>query len=682
MGRGSVSLQAGLTLLGAVIVFGTVAAVWSLAVTRGVEIASDIQYDQMKFINLQVRAQILRFFQSVSRMVPSAQAAVALARRTRPDDPFAALAEQRLFFASLANGIPHFGTVVFGARQPPGYDSPASVCDAEFFALAKDMWTVRTRHTPEHSSPDHFYNVSDPAMGAIRELSGGACGRYGRAAFTWRAQLLPGEPPATGLSGATWNPSATYVAGMALFKVVFPAPSVDPDAFGALAIDVGSVHHTTEIFSAYLRAVRDAARAVDVVIAIFSGSGEVYGTSDSAQKVLIRGSDNAPKGVVMGNDEASVNQPVLTIGQRLLAGYCRTAVGGSNDATLRCKWPRSLSYEESGMVVTGSPIDDPKAAELNFFVVTIVSWSQIQATIDAFILKLGLLAAGIAFVFLPVAAALGRLLAGTVRQLQSCLQAISEMRGLREELAAAEKRANTSGLVVEELHSLRAMLHSVIESLAAYEEFLPAGLAPETELRTSAATWNPLTRFVEPCPPKGDVVIVFTEVSSSAALWEKAPRAMPKALLQHNAAVRDCLALHSGYEVKVVAESFMLAFPALAPAVAFCMAVQERLHALTWPRELLATHECKPSPGWNGLRVKMGLHRGPADAEYNPLTARVDYFGPTVNKTSRLCSHALPGTTAIDEEDLKLLQDADPPIFWKVSLGQQALKGVKRACTV
>jgi len=134
--------------------------------------------------------------------------------------------------------------------------------------------------------------------------------------------------------------------------------------------------------------------------------------------------------------------------------------------------------------------------------------------------------------------------------------------------------------------------------------------------------------------PTGEVTLVFTDVQSSCALWEAHPIQMREALFVHDAAMRQALADHAGFEVKTEGDAFMAAFADASDAAAFCFDVQETLRNLSWPPAIGAE---------GGLQVRMGFHRGRPHCEVNPVTHRMDYLGPMVNRAARIASCAHGG---------------------------------------
>ncbi|HEY9854947.1 MAG TPA: adenylate/guanylate cyclase domain-containing protein, partial [Stenomitos sp.] len=163
-------------------------------------------------------------------------------------------------------------------------------------------------------------------------------------------------------------------------------------------------------------------------------------------------------------------------------------------------------------------------------------------------------------------------------------------------------------------------------------------------------------------PPTGQVTLVFTDVQGSTSLWEQHTDAMRAALLQHNAELRQLLAETGGYEVKTEGDAFMLAFGDPVAAVRWCLAAQETLLGIDWPHALLShpdASEAQREDGsllFRGLRVRMGVHTGHPECRQDPVTGRMDYFGPMVNRAARISGAAHGGQIVLGAEAWKAVQ--------------------------
>lgn len=153
----------------------------------------------------------------------------------------------------------------------------------------------------------------------------------------------------------------------------------------------------------------------------------------------------------------------------------------------------------------------------------------------------------------------------------------------------------------------------------------------------------------EVAPPVGQVALVFSDIRNSTALWET-NNGMPSAWRQHNILVRRQLRSIGGYEVKNEGDAFMLSFQSVTSALLFCFQVQIQLLKENWPQEILESDEGKEvfdeQTGeliYRGLSVRMGIHWGWPVCEADPITRRMDYFGPMVNRASRVSSAAEGG---------------------------------------
>eukprot|EP00659_Diplonema_papillatum_P004726 gene4726-7260_t len=86
--------------------------------------------------------------------------------------------------------------------------------------------------------------------------------------------------------------------------------------------------------------------------------------------------------------------------------------------------------------------------------------------------------------------------------------------------------------------------------------------------------------------------------------------------------------------------------------------------------------------GWSGLRVRIGMHEGPVNLEYNSVMNRFDYFGPTVNVASRVEAVGVCGSVAVTDDVLNQVINGTIPHFdnpYLVYEGNTKLKGVSES---
>ncbi|KAJ8061725.1 hypothetical protein OCU04_009523 [Sclerotinia nivalis] len=162
--------------------------------------------------------------------------------------------------------------------------------------------------------------------------------------------------------------------------------------------------------------------------------------------------------------------------------------------------------------------------------------------------------------------------------------------------------------------------------------------------------------------PVGDIGIVFTDIKSSTALWETYPSAMRSAIKLHNEVMRRQLRIIGGYEVKTEGDAFMVSFPTATSALLWCFAVQAALLEVNWPAEVITSnmgHEVYDSNKnliFKGLSVRMGAHWGRPVCENDPVTRRMDYFGPMVNRTARISAVADGGQITVSADFISEIQ--------------------------
>ncbi|KAI8635378.1 protein phosphatase 2C [Xylariaceae sp. FL1651] len=156
--------------------------------------------------------------------------------------------------------------------------------------------------------------------------------------------------------------------------------------------------------------------------------------------------------------------------------------------------------------------------------------------------------------------------------------------------------------------------------------------------------------------------IVFTDIKNSTNLWEMYPDAMRSSIKLHNEVMRRQLRRIGGYEVKTEGDAFMVSFPTATSALLWCFSVQMQLLEVNWPSEVLNSLSCQEIYDkdklliFKGLSVRMGIHYGEPVAEIDPVTRRMDYFGPMVNKASRISAVADGGQIAVSADFISEIQ--------------------------
>ncbi|CDS05752.1 hypothetical protein LRAMOSA08280 [Lichtheimia ramosa] len=169
-------------------------------------------------------------------------------------------------------------------------------------------------------------------------------------------------------------------------------------------------------------------------------------------------------------------------------------------------------------------------------------------------------------------------------------------------------------------------------------------------------------------PPINQVALVFTDIKSSTALWDTQPENMRSAIKIHDAVMRRTLRSVGGYEVKTEGDAFMVCFQNITSALLWCFTVQLQLLEADWPVGILASEEGREIEKdgamlYRGLSVRMGIHWGTPVFERNPITSRMDYFGPVVNKASRICNAADGGQICVSSDVVAALRHLCPTML-------------------
>eukprot|EP00993_Chasmostoma_nieuportense_P004165 NODE_484_length_2169_cov_28.356024_g448_i0.p1 GENE.NODE_484_length_2169_cov_28.356024_g448_i0~~NODE_484_length_2169_cov_28.356024_g448_i0.p1 ORF type:complete len:509 (+),score=145.54 NODE_484_length_2169_cov_28.356024_g448_i0:54-1580(+) len=216
----------------------------------------------------------------------------------------------------------------------------------------------------------------------------------------------------------------------------------------------------------------------------------------------------------------------------------------------------------------------------------------------------------------------------------------------------------------------------------------------EEERQSRRSEWgqeqNKPIKVTKAPAPRNDVAITFTDIQGSTVLWNLSPVAMRSALKDHNKVLRRLIRSQRGYEVKTEGDAFMIAFPSVKEALLFCVEGQLQLLRQPFPTTLHLQHTCDVTDDglWNGLRVRMGFHGGNVITEEDPITQRVDYFGPTVNLSARVCAKGKGGQIVVSKSahtNLTILAMFDTELCQFMatsievhSLGLQEYKGFER----
>ncbi|KAI8972677.1 hypothetical protein BDB01DRAFT_809559 [Pilobolus umbonatus] len=166
----------------------------------------------------------------------------------------------------------------------------------------------------------------------------------------------------------------------------------------------------------------------------------------------------------------------------------------------------------------------------------------------------------------------------------------------------------------------------------------------------------------EVAPPVSLLALVFTDIKSSTQFWETQPENMRSAIKIHDAIMRRTLRSVGGYEVKTEGDAFMVGFKNITAALLWCFTVQLQLLEADWPAGILDTEEGREIEKdktviYKGLSVRMGIHWGAPVSERNPITQRMDYFGPVVNKASRICNAADGGQICVSSDVIAALRN-------------------------
>jgi predicted ATPase/class 3 adenylate cyclase len=159
--------------------------------------------------------------------------------------------------------------------------------------------------------------------------------------------------------------------------------------------------------------------------------------------------------------------------------------------------------------------------------------------------------------------------------------------------------------------------------------------------------------------PTGTVTFLFTDIEGSSRLWENHGDAMGVALARHDAILRETFEARGGHIFKTIGDAFCAAFPVALNA----------LEAAVESQRLLVQ---EPWEDVGRIKVRMGLHTGGAESRDG------DYFGPVLNRVSRLLAAAHGGQVLLTLATEELVRDHLPQGLTLRDLGERRLRDLNR----
>lgn len=159
--------------------------------------------------------------------------------------------------------------------------------------------------------------------------------------------------------------------------------------------------------------------------------------------------------------------------------------------------------------------------------------------------------------------------------------------------------------------------------------------------------------------PQGTITFLFTDIEGSSRLWERFPEPMRLALAKHDTMLHEAAESRGGFVFKTIGDAFCVAFSTPHEALDAALAAQRLLNSETWD-------ETGP------LRVRMALHIGAAELRDQ------DYFGPALNRVSRLLNAAHGGQILLSLATAELVRDRLADGITLRDLGERRLRDLNR----
>jgi class 3 adenylate cyclase/tetratricopeptide (TPR) repeat protein len=157
------------------------------------------------------------------------------------------------------------------------------------------------------------------------------------------------------------------------------------------------------------------------------------------------------------------------------------------------------------------------------------------------------------------------------------------------------------------------------------------------------------------------LTFLLTDVVGSTRMWEEAPDAAAWSLQRHEELIELAVSKHRGRVLKSRGEgdSTFSVFSEAWDAVAAAAEAQAELAQEAWPDQTV-------------IRVRMAIHAGETSARDD------DYFGPTVNRASRLRALAGPGQVLMSQSVAQLVAGQLTPGLELIGVGPRKLRDLAR----
>ena len=148
--------------------------------------------------------------------------------------------------------------------------------------------------------------------------------------------------------------------------------------------------------------------------------------------------------------------------------------------------------------------------------------------------------------------------------------------------------------------------------------------------------------------PTGIVTFLFTDIEGSTGRWEAQTAEMEQALERHDAALRAAVEANEGFLFKHTGDGILAAFASPDAAIAAAIEAQRTLE----------------------LPVRMGIATGESQLRDG------DYYGPTLNRASRVMSAGHGGQILVSSASRDAVEGSQAAGIVLRTLGRYALAGL------